>query len=64
MYKIRNYTILCMGLQLGPIHYGKNRDLRMFENSAKRRMFEKGQRKQQGARGNCIRRSFIIWTSF
>lgn len=30
-----------MGLQLGPTHYGKNIDLRMFENSAKRSMFEK-----------------------
>jgi hypothetical protein len=29
-----------MCLQLGPTH-GKNIDLRMFENSAKRRMFEK-----------------------
>jgi len=41
MYEIRNYTILSMGLQLGPTHYGKNIDLRMFENSAKMRMFEK-----------------------
>jgi len=30
-----------MGLQIGPTHYGKNIDLRMSENSAKRRIFEK-----------------------
>lgn len=41
MYEIRNCTILHMGLQIGPTHYGKNIDLRMSENSAKRRIFEK-----------------------
>jgi hypothetical protein len=41
-----------MGLKLGPSHFGKDIDLRVFENSAVR--------KQQDARENCIRWNFII----
>jgi hypothetical protein len=44
-----------MGLKLGLTHYWKNMDWRVVESSA--------MRKQQDARENGIKRSFIIYTS-